>query len=218
MPPGRAAGQRCERSRAETSAFVRGRGSPPYAETRERPPVVCGANTIESSETQAAPRGSGASQIVDRGSSRDGRLAELAACKEADPLPVRREEGAQGAVRLRHLDRDEAVEPPQVEARPGAPGRRTRAGSRPARRRRRRRRRPSALRTRGGSGPGSPTHAAGRERAARAPPQRPRTRPQSPRGDREQLLAPSLTSRPFRACYSGARHRVSFLRRVNRPE
>ena len=57
-------------------------------------------------------------RVADRGRrpSRDGRLAELAAGEEADPLSVRREEGAQGAVGLRHLRRDETIQPPQVEA------------------------------------------------------------------------------------------------------
>ena len=61
--------------------------------------------------------------------------------------------------------------------------------------------------------------AAGRERAARAPPRRPRTRPQSPRGERrERLLAPSLTIRRQRFDLQWGSATAVFSSKGNWPE
>ena len=215
MPPGRAAGQRCERSRAATSAFVRDRGSPPYADTTERPPVVCGANTIVSSETQAPPRGSAASQIVDGAPPETGALRSLPRAKKPIHFPSGEKKGLRAPSDSGTSDRDETIQPPQVEAAAGAAGHV----------------RELAPVGRHDDGGAAAVHqvlgreedlALDRRRALRgASAQRERPRSGRARGRKRpgeierDLLAPSLTTRRFCAStYSGAWRRVDFLRRV----
>ena len=56
FPPGNPCGQRCDASFLALSSVVSGCGSPPAADTRNRPLEGVGANTMVLSGRQVAPR------------------------------------------------------------------------------------------------------------------------------------------------------------------